>query len=96
MVLSAWSQICLRLDHNDHTNQVTTITMRKSLPLILLIAGLAIIGYGLMEKDDKQATIDLGKTEIDLGKKDSYFSPYFILGGIAAVAGIAMFATGKK
>lgn len=70
--------------------------MRKALPLILLIAGLAIIGFGLMEKDDKQVSLDLGKTEIDLGKKDSYFSPYFILGGIAAVAGIAMFATGKK
>jgi hypothetical protein len=70
--------------------------MRKALPLILLIVGLAIIGYGLREKDDKQVSIDLGKTEIDLGKKDSYFSPYFILGGIIAVAGIAMFATARK
>jgi hypothetical protein len=70
--------------------------MRKALPLILLIAGLAIIGFGLREKDHKQVSLDLGKTEIDLGKKDSYFSPYFILGGIAAVAGLAMFATGKK
>ncbi len=70
--------------------------MRKALPLILLIAGLAIIGFGLREKDQKQVSIDLGKTEIDLGKKDSFFSPYFILGGIAAVAGIAMLATGRK
>jgi hypothetical protein len=70
--------------------------MRNALPLILLILGLAIIGFGLREKDDKQVSIDLGKTEIDLGKKDSYFSPYFILGGIVAVAGIAMFATAKK
>lgn len=70
--------------------------MKNALPIVLLVVGLAIIGYGLMEKDEGQATIDLGKTEIDIGKKDSAFSPYFIVGGIAAVAGLALLATAKK
>ena len=60
--------------------------MKKGLPIILLVIGLAVIGYGLMEKDKGQASIDLGKTEINIGKKDSVFSPYFIIGGIAAIA----------
>lgn len=70
--------------------------MKNALPMVLLVIGLAVIGYGLIEKDDSQATIDLGKTEIDIGKKDSAFSPYFIIGGIAAVAGVVMLAIGKK
>jgi len=64
--------------------------MNKPLPLILLIVGLAIIGYGLLKKDDGQAEIDLGKTEITLGKKDSAFNMYFIVGGIAAAAGLVL------
>jgi hypothetical protein len=70
--------------------------MRKALPLILLIAGLAIVGYGLKEKDAQQATIDLGNTEIQLGKKDSVFSPYFLLGGILAAAGLVLLLKGNR
>ena len=70
--------------------------MKKGLPIILLVIGLAVIGYGLMEKDKGQASIDLGKTEINIGKKDSVFSPYFIIGGIAAIAGVVLLATGRK
>ncbi|MBK6944506.1 MAG: hypothetical protein IPH21_07415 [Flavobacteriales bacterium] len=70
--------------------------MKKGLPIILLVIGLAVIGYGLMEKDKGQASIDLGKTEINIGKKDSVFSPYFIIGGIAAIAGLVLLVTGRK
>ncbi len=70
--------------------------MRKALPLILLIAGLAIVGYGLKEKDEQQATIDLGSTEIQLGRKDSVFSPYFLLGGILAAAGLVLLLKGNR
>ena len=70
--------------------------MKKGLATILLVAGLFVIGYGLMKKDDGQASIDLGKTEINIGKKDSAFSPYFIVGGILAIAGAALLLTGKK
>ena len=70
--------------------------MRNALPTILLIAGLAIIGYGLAQKDEKQASIELGDAEIQLGKKDSFFSPYFIIGGIAAAAGLVMMLSGKR
>ncbi|MEO8590259.1 MAG: hypothetical protein ABI432_12875 [Flavobacteriales bacterium] len=70
--------------------------MNKPLPLILLIAGLAIIGLGLMKKDDGQAEIDLGKTEITLGKSDSAFNPYFIVGGVAAAAGLALILVKNK
>ena len=39
---------------------------------------------------------DRGKTEINIGKKDSVFSPYFIIGGIAAIAGLVLLVTGRK
>ncbi|MBK6776688.1 MAG: hypothetical protein IPG74_12920 [Flavobacteriales bacterium] len=70
--------------------------MRKTLPIVLLILGLAVVGYGLMKKDDAQATIDLGKTEIDIGKPDSAFNGYFLIGGLLAVAGIVLLVNGKK
>jgi hypothetical protein len=70
--------------------------MRRNISTLLLVLGLAIIGYGLMKKEDQQTTIDLGKTEIDIGKEDSAFNGYFIFGGIAAVVGIVMLATGRK
>lgn len=68
----------------------------KQVPIILLVIGLAIIGYGLTEKDKGQATLDLGKTEINIGKSDSAFSPYFIVGGIAVITGLVMLVAGKK
>lgn len=70
--------------------------MRRALPIVLLVAGLLIIGLGLSHKDEGQATIDLGKTEIDIGKSDSAFSGYFILGGLVALAGVVLLATGRK
>jgi hypothetical protein len=70
--------------------------MSKTLATILLVAGLAIIGYGLVEKDDKQTHVDLGVAELELGKKDSVFTPYFIIGGIAAIAGIVLLVNGRK
>ena len=81
---------------NHHTNQVTTNCHAQSTSPHSSDRWTRHHRIGLREKDDKQVSIDLGKTEIDLGKKDSYFSPYFILGGIAVVAGIAMFATARK
>jgi hypothetical protein len=70
--------------------------MRNALPITLLVIGLLIVGYGLIQKDDQQATLDLGKTEIQLGKKDSAFSPFFIVGGIAAIAGLVLLMRGSK
>lgn len=70
--------------------------MKNTLPFVVLVIGLAIIGYGLLEKDEGQASIEIGKTEIDIGKKDSAFSPYFIIGGIAAAAGAVLLAVRKK
>ncbi|MBK8498074.1 MAG: hypothetical protein IPL52_04475 [Flavobacteriales bacterium] len=70
--------------------------MRKAVPILLLIAGLAIIGYGLMEQDDRQTTIELGSTEIQLGQKDSAFSPFYIAGGIFAAAGAVLLLRGNK
>jgi len=70
--------------------------MHKALPYLLLVAGLAIVGYGLLEKDDQQATFDLGRTEIQLGKKDSTFSPFFIIGGILGAVGLVLIVRGGK
>jgi len=70
--------------------------MRNPIPIILLILGLLIAGYGLMKKNDSQATVDLGIAEIQVGKKDEAFMGYFILGGILAVAGIVLLMRGGK
>jgi hypothetical protein len=71
--------------------------MKRGLAILLLVIGCAVIIYGVSEKDNGQASVDLGDTEIDIGKKDSTFFPYFIVGGIVAVAGIALLAaSGKK
>ena len=71
--------------------------MNKSTPaIVLLVIGLLIIGYGLMRKDEGQATVDLGKTELTLGKSDSAFNGYFILGGLVAVAGVVMLLVKNK
>ncbi|MBK9420153.1 MAG: DUF3185 family protein [Flavobacteriales bacterium] len=70
--------------------------MKRGIAIILLVFGCTVVIYGLSEKDKGQASIDLGKTEINIGKKDSAFSPYFIVGGIAAIAGIVLLATGGK
>ncbi|MEO8733889.1 MAG: hypothetical protein ABI373_06130 [Flavobacteriales bacterium] len=70
--------------------------MKRGLAIILILIGCAVVIYGLNEKDKGQASIDLGKTEINIGKKDSTFSPYFIVGGLAAIAGIALLVGGRK
>jgi uncharacterized membrane protein YidH (DUF202 family) len=85
--------------HSDGADVVAfrkNTAMRRSVAIVLLVLGLAIVAYGLMKKDDQQATIDLGKTEIDIGKSDSAFNGYFIFGGLAAVVGLVMLATGKR
>ena len=70
--------------------------MRKTISILLLVGGLLTVAYGLMEKDDKQSTVDLGIAEVKVGEKDSAFSPYFIVGGIAAVAGLVLLVAGRK
>jgi hypothetical protein len=70
--------------------------MRRGIAIILLLIGAAVVIYGLNEKDKGQASLDLGKTEINIGKKDSAFSPYFIMGGIVALAGVVMLVRGRK
>jgi hypothetical protein len=70
--------------------------MRRGIAIILLLIGAAVVIYGLNEKDKGQASLDLGKTEINIGKKDSVFSPYFIVGGIVALVGVVMLVRGRK
>lgn len=70
--------------------------MNKSLPTLLLLIGLAVIGYGLMKKDDGQTKVDLGITKLTLGKGDSAFNGYFIGGGIVAAVGLVLLLAKKK
>ncbi len=73
-----------------------TTYMNKGLATILLVIGLAVIGYGLIRKDDSQAKIDIGNTEIKLGKSDSAFNSYFIVGGIVAAIGAVLLVVKRK
>lgn len=70
--------------------------MKKMLPTAVLILGLGIVVLGLMRKDDAQATIDLGKTEIDIGTADSAFNGYYIVGGVIAIAGLLLLVRGNR
>ena len=71
-------------------------TMNKSIPALLIIIGLLVIGYGLMKKDGGQAKRDLGKAEITLGQRDSAVNGYFIAGGMVAAAGLVLLLVKKK
>jgi hypothetical protein len=70
--------------------------MKNTLAIVLLVLGLGIIIYGLVRKDEQQASIGIGNTELQVGKSDSAFSGYWIIGGLLAVAGVVMMATGRK
>ena len=70
--------------------------MKNTLGTILLVVGIGILIYGFVRKDDSQAEIGIGNTEIQVGKSDSAFSGYFIIGGILALAGVVIMATGKR
>ena len=70
--------------------------MKNTLGTILLVIGIGIVIYGFMRKDDSQAEIGIGNAEIQVGKSDSAFSGYFIIGGIMALAGVVIMATGKR
>lgn len=70
--------------------------MKRLIAIILLVIGISVICLGFVRKDEGQAEIDLGNTEITLGKSDDVFSPYFILGGLAAAAGIVLLAKGSR
>ena len=70
--------------------------MKNTIATILLILGIGIVIYGLVRKDDQQASIGIGDAELQLGKSDSAFSGYFIIGGVMAVAGLVILATGRR
>ena len=70
--------------------------MKNTLGTILLVIGIGIVIYGFVRKDDSQAEIGIGNAEIQVGKSDSAFSGYFIIGGIMALAGVVIMATGKR
>jgi hypothetical protein len=70
--------------------------MKNTIATILLVLGIGTVIYGLVRKDEQQASIGIGDAEIQVGKADSAFSGYFIIGGIMAVAGIVIMVAGKK
>lgn len=69
--------------------------MKRGIAIILILVGAAVVIYGLSEKDKKQTSIEIGNTEIDIGKKDSAFSPYYLIGGVVAIAGLVLLARKK-
>ncbi len=69
--------------------------MKRGIAIILILVGAAVVIYGLSEKDKKQTSIKIGNTEIDIGKKDSAFSPYYLIGGVVAIAGLVLLARKK-
>ncbi len=70
--------------------------MKNTIATILLILGIGIVIYGLVQKDDSQASIGIGDAELQVGKSDSAFSGYFIVGGIMALAGLVIMVSGKR
>ena len=70
--------------------------MKKLLPIILIIGGLALGYFGFAKLDDSSAGISIGKLEIKAEDKDSSAMAYVMIGlGVLLVAGGAM-QVGKK
>lgn len=66
--------------------------MKRGLAIIIFLLGCAVIIYGINEKDQGQASVEIGSTEIDIGKSDAAFSPYFVVGGLITLAGLVLLA----
>jgi hypothetical protein len=62
--------------------------MKGPLPIFLIILGLAVIGFGLMQKNRLET--DLVRHDVTVAvPKDRAFTHYFVIGAVIAVAGIA-------
>lgn len=72
--------------------------MKRTIGILLLIAGIALGIYGFTTYDRNTADLEIGDVEIGVGdeggQRQSY--TYFILAGIGVIAGIALMTGGSK
>jgi hypothetical protein len=62
--------------------------MKGPLPIFLIILGLAVIGFGMMQKHRLETDLARPDTTVEI-PQDRAFTHYFVIGAVIMVAGIA-------
>lgn len=72
--------------------------MKRTIGILLLVAGIALGVYGFTKYDRNTADVKIGDIEISAGDKGGQQQSYtlFILAGIGVIAGIALMTGGNK
>lgn len=72
--------------------------MRRTIGIILLIAGIALGVYGFTKYDRNTADVKIGDIEISAGDKGGQQQSYtlFILAGIGIVGGLVLMTGGRR
>lgn len=72
--------------------------MKRTIGILLLVAGIALGIYGFTQYDRSTADIEIGDVEIGVGDEGGQQQSYtlFILAGIGIVAGIALMSSRDK
>lgn len=69
--------------------------MKRTIGILLLVAGIALGIYGFTKYDRNTADIEIGDIEISAGDEGGQRQSYtlFILAGIGVIAGIALLSS---
>ncbi len=72
--------------------------MKRTIGILLLVAGIALGVYGFTKYDRNTADVKIGDIEISAGDKGGQQQSYtlFILAGIGVIAGIVLMTGGNR
>jgi hypothetical protein len=72
--------------------------MKRTIGILLLLAGIALGVYGFTTYDRNTADVKIGDLEISAGDEGGQQQSYtmFILAGIGVIAGVALMTGGSK
>ena len=61
--------------------------MKGPWPIFLIILGIAVIGFGMMQEHRLETGVVRHNTEVAV-PKDEAFTHYYVIGGVIAIAGM--------
>jgi len=83
-----WYSVCLN-------NSVNQNIMNKTVGIILVVLGIAMLIWGGFSYTKKEKVVDAGPIEISADRQHTVNWPPYI-GGIVLVAGVVLIVTSKK